>query len=74
MIHLSSHSVTPDFQTRHMGTIRVSFPNKLTEYVDPKVARIDFDSAEEGGAGIAPDDRARYEIQRRVHRRKAWSE
>lgn len=47
-----------------MVTISVSVPDELKEYIDQRVARGDYDSAEEYLAEKAREDRERYEVQR----------
>ena len=70
---------------RSMATISVSVPDELKEYIDQRVARGDYGSAEEYLAEKAREDRDRYEVQRQALRQKvldgmnsgpgvAWSE
>lgn len=53
-----------------MANISVSVPDELKEYIDQRVARGDYDSAEEYLAEKAREDRDRYEGQRQALRQK----
>lgn len=53
-----------------MVTISVSVPDELKEYIDQRVARGEYDSAEEYLAEKAREDRDRYEVQRQALRQK----
>lgn len=53
-----------------MATISVSVPDELKEYIDQRVARGDYGSADEYLIEKAREDRERYETQRRALRQK----
>lgn len=53
-----------------MVIISVSVPDELKEYIDQRVARGDYESAEEYLAEKAREDRDRYEVQRHALRQK----
>lgn len=53
-----------------MVTISVSVPDELKEYIDQRVARGDYESADEYLAEKAREDRDRYEVQRHALRQK----
>ncbi|WP_150462383.1 ribbon-helix-helix domain-containing protein [Nesterenkonia ebinurensis] len=53
-----------------MVTISVSVPDELKEYIDQRVARGDYASAEEYLAEKAREDRDRYEVQHQALRQK----
>lgn len=51
-----------------MVTIRVSVSDELKEYIDQRVARGEYNSAEEYLAEKAREDHDRYEVHRRALR------